>query len=126
MTPDGNAYAYSFQRDICTLYLAEGLEVTARASAVRDHQQRPRALDHALQRAFQILRIERGEAFIQHHQLGVLQQRTRDVEAAAFAVRKLPAGLADHLQHTGGHASQQIAQAEFAADGLRFFEIGRA
>ncbi len=26
MTPDGNAYAYSFQRDICTLYLAEGLK----------------------------------------------------------------------------------------------------
>jgi Tol biopolymer transport system component/tRNA A-37 threonylcarbamoyl transferase component Bud32 len=25
MTPDGNAYAYSFQRDICTLYLANGL-----------------------------------------------------------------------------------------------------
>ncbi|HYL76230.1 MAG TPA: protein kinase [Bryobacteraceae bacterium] len=25
MTPDGNAYAYSFQRDISTLYLAEGL-----------------------------------------------------------------------------------------------------
>jgi Tol biopolymer transport system component/tRNA A-37 threonylcarbamoyl transferase component Bud32 len=26
MTPDGNAYAYSFQRDICTLYLADGLK----------------------------------------------------------------------------------------------------
>jgi len=26
MTPDGNAYAYSFQRDICTLYLAQGLK----------------------------------------------------------------------------------------------------
>jgi eukaryotic-like serine/threonine-protein kinase len=26
MTPDGDAYAYSFQRDICTLYLAEGLK----------------------------------------------------------------------------------------------------
>jgi hypothetical protein len=26
MTPDGNAYAYSFQRDICTLYLAGGLK----------------------------------------------------------------------------------------------------
>ncbi len=26
MTPDGNAYAYSFQRDICTLYLASGLK----------------------------------------------------------------------------------------------------
>jgi eukaryotic-like serine/threonine-protein kinase len=26
MTPDGNAYAYSFQRDICTLYLANGLK----------------------------------------------------------------------------------------------------
>ena len=26
LTPDGNAYAYSFQRDICTLYLAEGLK----------------------------------------------------------------------------------------------------
>jgi eukaryotic-like serine/threonine-protein kinase len=25
MTPDGNTYAYSFQRDICTLYLADGL-----------------------------------------------------------------------------------------------------
>jgi hypothetical protein len=26
MTPDGRAYAYSFQRDICTLYLADGLK----------------------------------------------------------------------------------------------------
>jgi Tol biopolymer transport system component/tRNA A-37 threonylcarbamoyl transferase component Bud32 len=26
MTPDGTAYAYSFQRDICTLYLADGLK----------------------------------------------------------------------------------------------------
>jgi serine/threonine protein kinase len=26
VTPDGNAYAYSFQRDICTLYLASGLK----------------------------------------------------------------------------------------------------
>jgi serine/threonine protein kinase len=26
MTPDGNAYAYSFQRDICTLFLAAGLK----------------------------------------------------------------------------------------------------
>ncbi|HEX5230424.1 MAG TPA: hypothetical protein VFW44_22085, partial [Bryobacteraceae bacterium] len=26
LTPDGNAYAYSFQRDICTLYLASGLK----------------------------------------------------------------------------------------------------
>jgi Tol biopolymer transport system component len=26
MTPDGSAYAYSFQRDICTLYLADGIE----------------------------------------------------------------------------------------------------
>jgi hypothetical protein len=26
MTADGNAYAYSFQRDICTLYLAAGLK----------------------------------------------------------------------------------------------------
>jgi hypothetical protein len=26
LTPDGNAYAYSFQRDISTLYLAAGLK----------------------------------------------------------------------------------------------------
>jgi len=26
MTPDGNTYVYSFQRDICTLYLADGLK----------------------------------------------------------------------------------------------------
>jgi hypothetical protein len=26
MTPDGNAYAYSFERDISTLYLADGLK----------------------------------------------------------------------------------------------------
>jgi hypothetical protein len=26
MTPDGNAYAYSFQRDISTLFLAGGLK----------------------------------------------------------------------------------------------------
>jgi hypothetical protein len=25
ITPDGNAYAYSYQRDISTLYLADGL-----------------------------------------------------------------------------------------------------
>jgi hypothetical protein len=26
LTPDGNSYAYSYQRDISTLYLAEGLK----------------------------------------------------------------------------------------------------
>jgi hypothetical protein len=26
MTPDGSAYAYSFERDISTLYVAEGLK----------------------------------------------------------------------------------------------------
>jgi hypothetical protein len=110
VTPDGNAYAYSFQRDIGTLYLASGLKVRNHLSAVRDHQQRSRAFDHALHGALQILGIERGEAFVQHHQIGVLQQRARDVQAAAFAVRKLPAGFTHHLQHAGGHALQQIAR----------------
>jgi hypothetical protein len=26
MSADGDAYAYSFQRDICTLYLASGIK----------------------------------------------------------------------------------------------------
>ena len=104
----------------------ERAEIICNRSAVRDHQQRSRAFDDALHRALQILRIERGEAFIQHHQLGVLQQRARDVEPAAFAMRKLPAGFAHHLEHSRGHASQQVAQAEFAANGFRLFEVVRA
>ncbi len=83
-----------------------------------------RAFDNALDGALEIFRIERGEAFVQHHQFGVLQQRARDVKAAALAVRKLPAGFADHLQHARGHAFEQVAQAELVADGLGFVEIG--
>ncbi len=48
MTPDGNAYAYSFQRDISHVVSGRRAEVARLRSAVRDHQQRSRAFDDAL------------------------------------------------------------------------------
>ncbi len=41
---------------------------------MRDHQQRGRALEHAAQGVAQVLRVERREAFVQHEQVGALEQ----------------------------------------------------
>ena len=54
---------------------------------MRDHHQCFRAAERAFQRHLQILRIKRGEAFVQNDELGVLQQRACNKHAAAFAMR---------------------------------------
>jgi hypothetical protein len=58
-----------------------------KACLMCDHHQRRRALEHAAQRHRQGFRVERGETFVQDHQVGALQQRARDIQPAALAVR---------------------------------------
>src|SRR6185295_9778134 len=92
-------------------------------SRVRDDQQRPGAREDASERPAEALGIERGEALVEDDQLGSLEQGAGDVEPALLAVRELPARLADHLEEPGGHAVEELAQAELAADGLGFLEV---
>ena len=40
-------------------------------------------------------------------------------------MRELPTGVADALEQAGGHALEQIAEAELDADGFHFFEVFR-
>src|SRR5436853_900382 len=67
------------------------------SSRMRNHHQRPRPPEHAIQGLPQALGIEGGEALVEHHELGALEQGAGDVEAALLAVRELPAGLSHHL-----------------------------
>lgn len=60
---------------------------------------------------------------VQNDQIRALQQRASHKHSAPLAVRKLPSGFADHLQQAGGHAIQQVAQAERAANFFGFSEI---
>jgi len=76
--------------------------------------------EDAAEGALEVLRIKGGEAFVEDDEFGVLEQGARDVEAAFFALRKLPAAFADHLEETGGHSGEQLFQTEFAANGFGF------
>lgn len=60
----------------------------------------------------------RGEAFIEDQQVGVLEQSAGNVKAALLAVGELPARVADHLQQTGGHLVEHLAETKLAADRL--------
>ena len=73
----------------------------------------------------EILGIECREAFIQNHQIRILEKRARDVQAATLAMGELPAGFADRLQHPGGHAFEQFAQTQLGADYLRVGIVGK-
>jgi hypothetical protein len=68
-------------------------------------------LMHAVQR----LGIEGCKTFVQNEDGGTLQQRASNIEAAALAMRELPAGLADELPHPGGHAVEEGPQLQGAA-----------
>src|SRR4051812_48882135 len=85
------------------------------SSRMRDHHQRPRPPEHAIQGLPQALGIEGGEALVEHDELGALEQGAGDVEAALLAVRELPAGLSHHLLQTGGAAGPHGAPAQAPA-----------
>jgi hypothetical protein len=69
------------------------------------------------------LRVECGEAFIEDDEVGILEKRAGDVEAAPFAVGELPTGLTDHLLQSGWHTVEEVSEAEFAAKGLSLLQI---
>ena len=58
---------------------------------MRDDHHRRSALEHTSERALQVRGVELREAFIQHDEIGLLQQRPRDEQTAALAMRQLPA-----------------------------------
>src|SRR5262249_6613023 len=63
------------------------------------------------------------EALIKDHEVGSLQQRSRQKQTAAFAVRESPACLADHLHQARRHPVEQFAQSQFTAERLGFDQI---
>ena len=102
--------------------LALALQVT-RGLGMRDQQQGGSALEHAIQAATQSFRVEGSEALVENNDARPLQQPTRNVKAAALAVGELPAGFAYHLQQPRGHALDQLAQAELAANLFRVLHV---
>src|SRR5262245_32782322 len=92
-------------------------------SRVGDHDQRLGAAEDAGERAFQRLGIERREAFVQHAHVERLQQRTRDEQAAAFAVRQLPAAVAHQLLEPRRHARDQRSEIELARHRLGLDDV---
>ena len=56
----------------------------------------------------EVFRVERCEALVQNNQLGALQERARDVDAAALAMRELPSSFSYHLHETARHAIEEI------------------
>src|SRR5262245_2903177 len=83
-------------------------------SGMGDDHQRLRAAENAGERALQRLGIERREALVEHPHVEPLQQRTRDEQAAAFAVRQLPAAVAHQLLEPRGHTRDQRPEIELA------------
>jgi hypothetical protein len=51
------------------------------------------------------------------------EQRTGEAQPRALALRQPPAGLADDLSDARGHAFEQRAEAELAADGRSVVEV---
>ena len=95
-------------------------------SWVRDYHQRRRPLDHGPHALAGVSGIERGEALVEHHQLGALQQRARDEQAAALAVRELPAASRrPSASSPAGMRVEQLAEPELAADALGLVEVAR-
>ena len=90
---------------------------------VRDDDQRLRAAEHAGERAFQRLGIQRGEALVEHAHVERLEQRARDEQAAALAVRQLPAAVADQLLQPRRHARQQRAEIQLAQHRLGLGDV---
>ena len=83
-----------------------------------DDEQGRGPLFHAFQRPPQVLGIEGGEALVQDHEAGVLEQGARQKQAAALAVGELPAGFSHHLLHAARHAFQQTIESQLPAQRL--------
>ena len=80
-----------------------------------DDQQRVRQRRGLCETVAQAFRIELGKAFVEHNQIGILEQRSCDEHAAAFAVRQLPPGLTHELKQPARHSVEQVTQSEPAA-----------
>ena len=74
----------------------------------------------AFQALAEILRIQRGQAFVEQNHLGILQECAGEKNAAALALLQLPAGFAYDLVEPGGHAFQQRPKTDLLAE-LRSF-----
>jgi hypothetical protein len=64
-------------------------------------------LEHALKRTPKYLGIECRKALVQDGDVCVLEERTRDVDAATLAVRQLPTRFSDHLHEARRHPLEQ-------------------
>src|SRR5712691_5665253 len=80
-------------------------------------------LENTAQRAMEILRIQRPKTLVQNDYIGLLQDRTGNVQTAAFAMRQLPPILADHLSHSGRHTVEQVAQAQFTTHRISLCQV---
>ena len=67
-----------------------------------------------LECARQILRIERRQALVEHHEAASLQQRPRHVKTTALAMGQLPARVSHHLLESRGHPADQLVEAQGA------------
>ena len=88
-----------------------------------DHKHRGGSIEDAAEGLAEGLRVKRREALVEDDEVGVLEQRPGDVEAAPFAVGELPTRLADHLLQPGRHAVEEVPEAELAADGFGLLQI---
>src|SRR5438876_11881047 len=90
---------------------------------MRYHEQSARPPQNAIERQPYIFRIESGEALVENHYFRVLQQRSGNVDPAAFSVRELPARFPHHLQHSCRHLIKERFKAEFTTDCRCFSHI---
>src|SRR5579862_2671484 len=90
---------------------------------VRDNQEGPGTFQRTIEGDPHAFRIERSKALVQDHSAGPLQQCAAHVDAAAFAMGKLPAAFSNHLQDAAGHPLQQFAESKFLAYRLCFLHV---
>ena len=79
--------------------------------------------EHAVQGALEVLWIECAKALVKDDDVGVLQECPCYIETATLAMRELPSRLPHHLPQPGWHAVEQVAEAEFTADGFSLLDV---
>src|ERR1700761_7845402 len=89
-----------------------------------DDHERLGAGEGAFESRAQVFGVEGGEAFVEYDQICALEQGAGDEYAAALAMRELPTAFSHHLQYPARHCVEQITEAKFTAQQLRFFHIG--
>jgi hypothetical protein len=91
---------------------------------MRDRDHGRETAQHGFDRAFEVLRVEGDERFVEHEELRLLQQSAREENALALTVRELPPSLPHDLEESRGHSIEQLAQSRLAAHGFRELELG--